>query len=104
MAQQILQGHPIRTMPLQLAASLTVVRTNRQVNGVLHQIPQHALQRSEPIELIEHQPHHALHLLVGIHGQIATRRLHIPQRRVIEDLATLGLVEQTLIHPASQDV
>ena len=48
--------------------------------------------------------HDALHLLVGVQREVAGELLHVADGSVVKHLAPFRFVEQTLIHPAAQDV
>ena len=62
------------------------------------------MQAALAIELVEDQPYHLLSLLVGVEGQPAAGFAHIADRRVVEQLATAGLVQSPLVHSEEQEV
>jgi hypothetical protein len=102
--QQILECLPIGTMPLQLPPIGPGVRPNRQANPVMDQVAQQAVQSPLAIELVEDQVHHLLRLLVGVESQPHSGLPHIADRRVMEQLATAGLVQSPLVHPGAEEV
>ena len=104
MVQHRLQGDPIGTTPLQLPALRPLMRPHRHENLMLYQVTQQAADRALPLELLEDQPHRALHLRVGVEGKGTIRRLDVADRRMVVDLAAAGLVQQALVHPVAQQV
>src|SRR2546426_4663108 len=47
---------------------------------------QHGVSLAQPVELVEHQPHHGLGLLVGVQREAPFRRLDVADGWVIVDL------------------
>jgi hypothetical protein len=75
-----------------------------QVNLVIDEIAQHAIDCATSLEDVEHQPDRRLHLLVGIGGDCAGGRANIAARQIEEQLAALGLGAAAGQHAAFQQV
>ena len=104
MMQQVPQRLTIGPAPLQLAAIRSHVRSDRHLNPLSNHVTQHRIDRAQFVKLLEDQTHHRLHLLVGVERQSAVRSAHIAQRRMIEQLPALGLVQPALLHALTQKV
>ena len=102
--QQVLQRDAVGATPFELTAVGTVVRPDRHADAVRDQVAQQAVDAAVPLELVEQQADHALHLLVGVQGERARRQLDVAGGRVVEHLAAARLVQQALVHPRAQDV
>jgi hypothetical protein len=66
MTHQQSQGFAARLPPLQLIALRPACRTERPLNPMLMQITQDAADAAQRGELVQSQPDHVLHLLVGV--------------------------------------
>jgi hypothetical protein len=102
--QQALQGHPVGAVPLQLTSLGAAVRADGDANTVLHQVAEQAAHRPLPRELFKHQPDDALGLLVGVEDEGSRRPLDVANRGMVVDLALAGLIEQAVVHAASQQM
>ena len=73
-----------------------------QVNLVIDEIAQHAIDCATSLEDVEHQPDRRLHLLVGIGGDRAGGRANVAARQIEEQLAALGLGAAASMRPFSR--
>ena len=90
--------------PLHLAAVGPRMGTNPHTNVVPQQIPKDLHAAPQFPELVEDQPHHGPHLLIGIEGQRSGRQLHIADRYLEEQLATPGLGQPSLFKAIAHGV
>ena len=64
--QQIAQRHSVRAVPFQVAFARAAAQPMRQLNLVLHQAFQNAVQSPPALELIKNERDRRLGLFVGI--------------------------------------
>jgi hypothetical protein len=91
-------------VPLQLALIEAGPRPHRQPDTVGDQVTEHAVNGALAVELIEDQPDDGLGLLVGVERYLPGGMLDVAGRRRHHQLASAGLVQLALVHPALEDV
>ena len=77
---------------------------HRHFDVMLGQIIQHAADRPGPLEELEHQPIHALHLFIRIQDHLARRAPDIAHRQRLGEFTAPRLCTPTLQHPRLDDM
>ena len=77
---------------------------DRQLDLLLDQIAQHAVERAQPGEGAEDQADDMLRLLVRVEDDLAGRAADVPDRQRDRQLAALGLGQLARQHPLPDQV
>jgi len=94
----------MRPTPDELADVLSGTKTDADLDFVLGQRPEHAVERPGPVELIEDQTYDGTHLLVWIEDDLAGRPAQVTRRHGFPELSSPRLLQLALQEALPQDV
>ena len=91
-------------MPRQFATVGSCAHADAELDLVLHQVAQHRVQRPQPLECAEDQPHDVLDLLVRVERHLPGRPPNVASGQRDDERAAAGFAEPPLLHPLLQEV
>ncbi len=102
--QHYLKGFPGRPPPVQFAFVRAAPGAHRQLDVVVGQVAQHGVERAEPVEEVEDQPHRRAGLLVGFEDHLPRRPAPVADGQRQGQLAALGFGQPPARHPLPDQV